>query len=234
VIGIVVATALPFLWFRYRRLKREPIYEEVRDPGPTAQSGGQLDKTPLVFAASRIKVITLLAFSVLTFSVGAMWLWAQPGVCRVIGIATTAPFMAFALMMAVVGAIVKERLEITPQGLTHSTFWRSRSWSWDEIRNITLLKLRGFGFAWTSGIVFNRFSSDRYATGQARVMLRPIWPIASDKLAELLNVARLRWSSSKGASFVPVKKGVSHYLPLAITWLIVGIVLYLIIGRPCG
>ena len=234
VIGIVVLISVPFFWFRYHRLQREPIYEAVRDPEPTAPPDSQLDRTPLVFVASRLKILGLLLFSVLAFSVVALMLWTQPGVCGVVGIATTAPFIVFTLAMAVIGLVVLERLEITPEGLKHSTFWRSRLWSWDEIRDLTLIKGRAFGLSWTSGIVFNRFSSDRYASGPARIMLRPTWPMASDKLADMLNRARLRWSSPKASEFVPVRKGLSHYLPAALAWLFVGIMLYLLIGRPCA
>jgi hypothetical protein len=234
VIGIVVLIAIPFFWFRYRRLKREPIYEEVRDPEPTAPPDSQLDKTPLVLAASRLKILALLILSVLAFSFVALMLWTQPGVCGVIGVATTAPFIAFTLVMAVIGLVVLERLEITPQGLKHSTFWRTRFWSWDEIRNLTLIKGRAFGFAWTSGIVFNRFAADRYTTGPARVMLRPTWSMASDKLADLLNRARLRWSSAKTSTFEPVQKRLSDDFPAALAWLFVGVMLVLLIGRPCA
>ena len=37
------------------------------------------------------------------FSFVALMLWTQPGVCGVVGIATTAPFFVFTLAMAVIG-----------------------------------------------------------------------------------------------------------------------------------
>lgn len=234
VIGIVVLICVPFFWFRYRRLQREPIYEAVRDPEPNSPANNDLARTPIVFVASRLKVLGLLLFSVLAFSVVALMLWTQPGVCGVVGIATTAPFIVFTLAMAIIGLVVLERLEITPEGLKHSTFWRSGFWPWDEIRDLTLIKGRAFGISWTSGIVFNRFSPDRHASGPARIMLRPTWPIASDKLADTLNRARLRWSSRKAPDYFPVRKGPSHYIPTALAWLFVGIMLYLLIGRPCA
>jgi hypothetical protein len=234
VVGIVVLISAPFFWFRYRRLQREPIYEAVRDPEPTAPSDVRLDNTPIVFVASRPKILALLLLSVVAFSVAALIFWTQPGVCRVLGLATIAPVFAFTLAMAVVSLAVLERLEITREGLKHSTFWRSRFWPWDEIRDLTLIKARAFGRSWTSGIVFNRFSADPYASGPARIGLRPTWPLASEKLADLVNQARLRWSSPTASEFFPVRKGVLHYLPAALTWLFMGLMLYALIERPCA
>lgn len=84
VIGIVVLISVPFFWFRYRRLQREPIYEPVRDPEPTAPPDSQLDSTPLLLVASRLKILGLLFLSVLAFLAVALMLWTQPGVCGVV------------------------------------------------------------------------------------------------------------------------------------------------------
>lgn len=229
----VLLALIPFFWFQYRRLQREPMYEAVSD-NQIAPPNDPLERTPTILVASRLKNLVLLLVSVVGFSFGALLFWRQPGLCGIAGIASTAPIMAFALTIGVAGLISRERLEITRQGLKHTTFWRSQSWSWDQIRDLTLIKARGFGFSWTSGIAFNVFSSDPYASGPARVTLRPTWPIASNELADMLNRARLQWSSATAAHLYPVRKNWMHYLPMALTWLYAGGAVLLYMGRPCG
>ena len=233
VFAITLLICFPVFWFRYRRMQREPIYEAVPEPAPDAALDILLDNTPIVIVSSRLKMLVLLVVLVLAIVVSAAMVWTQPGVCRVGGMVVTAPFFGFAVLTGLIRLVMLERLEITPEGLRHTSFGWSRFWPWGEIRDLTLIRARG-AFSWISGITFNRFSPEQHAAGPARVVLRPTWRMASDKLADLLNRARLRWSSPLASTYVPVKKSFAHYAPMVLTWLFACGMLYLLMVRPCG
>ena len=233
-IGVCVLIAVPVLLFQYRRQQREPIHVEIEDPAQGAPSDARLDSAPVVLVASRGKVAILLIAAIASIGLLALFMWGQPGVCRVAGIGSLVPFVVFAIVFAALGLLKPERLEIAHQGLTHVTFWRLSFWSWDEIRNITVIKARMFGSTWTSGIWFNRFADTASSPGPAHPALRPVWPIASDELAALLNEARLRWSSARGPTLVPVKTPIADRILAALPFVPMGLLVWLMIAHPCG
>jgi hypothetical protein len=151
----------------------------------------------------------------------------------VIGLGGVAVTSVLAWFPAVALLFKPGRLEISPSGLRRETAWGIREWSWNEIRHITVIKIRALG-NWSSGVCFTRYTADPYSEGPARPMLRPIWTVSADELATLLNEARVRWSSGTGDHYLPAR---TRLIDHAVQFLIlasVGAMLWIFIGRPCG
>jgi len=233
IVAIIAAFSMVWVfWFRYRKLEQESPYVAVPDPAPGAPADARLTGVQFVLVASRSKMLAVLAGSALGAAVISLVMWAQPGVCRAIGLASFAPFYALSLATFAGGMIRPERLEIAPWGLKHITFWRTRQWPWEEVRDVTVIKtLRG---AWTSGIAFNRHASGASQAGPTRPMFRAVWPIPTEEVAKLINDARSRWSPAGASGLAPARKRLTDYITLALTWGAFAILIVLMMLRPCG
>jgi len=211
VFAIVLVIAGSLGWRDYRRLRDDPIMVEVAEAEPGRDLSHRLDQPPVVLVASRLKSSVRPAFMV---AFGAIWVGlslAQPGVCRVVSLTAYLPFLMIAFVMSVSCVLKPERIALAPEGLTYLAPWGNRHWSWDQIREIKLVKtqisipfIRWFRKGRPSrGIYFKVFYPAGAVRRRSRYGLGPVWRYSGDELALLLEAARTKWSTSAAAELLP-------------------------------
>lgn len=167
---------------------------------------------------------------------------AQPGICRVVSLGAYSPFLLVGLFISVTPVVKPERLVLARDGLTYSAPWRKRHWSWDEIRDIKLVKsqspipfVRWFWRARpASSIYFTVFQPPGHARGPARYALRSVWAFTGDEVASLLETARRRWSTPAGVGFVPAPGLYGEYMRTGLPLAVVFGTLWMWYAQPCA
>ncbi len=95
------------------------------------------------------------------------------------------------------------RLTIDRKGLRQSGLWRTRRWSWAEVADFRVLAValggRRVGFDYSVGRGDGRLEGQGAPLG-ADAALPGGWELGPARLAELLNQARMVWSSSDSQS----------------------------------
>ncbi len=239
VLGIAVVISVPISWLTYRRMMRNPIVVAAGEPSPTALAQVDLDHAPVTLVAERWKVIvsTLygLAIAAIFVTIGAV----QPGVCRVISVAGLVALFFWPLVSFAVCIFILPTLTLSRDGLSMKTPWWTRSWTWDEIRDIKITKVtipfvgRLFARRPDQSIYFRRFQPSDRLTGPAQAGFRAMWSLKGEELGAVLNAARERWSTSLGQSYVPVPKTWRTYIAVTLRLAVTAGILWLWYAQPC-
>jgi hypothetical protein len=234
-LAVMVLICAPISWLTYRRMLRNPIAVAAGTASPEAVARMGLDHAPAAFAAERWKVLIstlyILAIAAIFATVGLL----QPGVCRTASLAATVALFGWPIVSWAASLFVLPALTISRDGLTYANAWRSRTWAWDEIRDIKVSKpnLRFLGRL-SEGVYFRRYQPPDHLEGPARAGFRAMWAMSGDELGALLNTARERWSTPLGASFVPVPTRWRAYVPMVIRMGVIAGMLWLWYAQPCG
>jgi hypothetical protein len=240
VLAVVAAITVPMMWLSYISNRRQPILVEIEKASSDAAQDGRLAHEPTILRASTGKVAFRTIFIVVAAATFLYIGFLQPGVCRVISIAAYAPLLLWSFAISALCLFVPERLVIEPAGLTHARLWLVRHWTWDEVRDIKLVKQQIPLIGWfvkrrpSMSLYFRRYQPEGHATGPALGGFESIWRMSGDEVADLLERARARWSTPAGASFVPVPKTYRLYIRTIITFALIGGVTWMWYAQPCA
>ena len=144
---------------------------------------GSLESPPIVVRASRLRTtlsLALLAAAVgyLIFRLGQDW--------------SDDDHAALFLL----DLLRPSRLTLDWRGLTQSRLWKTRRWSWDEVSEFRVLSRMGgrcVGFDYSVGRGDMRFEGQDSPLG-ADATLNGGWEMGPQRLARLLNEAKVRWT----------------------------------------
>ncbi len=155
---------------------------------------GSLESPPIVVRASRLRTtlsLALLAAAVgyLIFRLGQDWSDDDhAALFLLLGGAVIALFLLDLLRPS--------RLTLDWRGLTQSRLWKTRRWSWDEVSEFRVLSRMGgrcVGFDYSVGRGDMRFEGQDSPLG-ADATLNGGWEMGPQRLARLLNEAKVRWT----------------------------------------
>jgi len=236
VVGIMTLIFAPILWLSYRRQKRAPMLVELEKPAPNSDDGANTMIASQVIVASRwkaaVKCLLLIPVMVVIVLLGL----AQHSLCQIAIMAVLASLLLGGVIVTAASVLFPGRLVIAAEGLTHKQAWRTRRWSWNEVRHVTCVhtSMPFTQIRLSAGVMFQRYAPADSARGAWRQVFRSSWPMGDDKLADRLNQARARWSTNEGASFVPVPKSPLYYVRTAIIYVAIGLMLWVLIASPCS
>lgn len=240
VFAILVLISAPMLWLNYRRMRRDPILVPVAPSEPATPADVRLKNPPIILIASRWKTaarcVQIVIISVLFIAVSL----AQPGVCRLVSLVSYGPVVLWSFAVSVMGLWLPQRLELRPEGLTHVWLWRERNWTWNELRDLTLVKSQIPIFGWifknrpTSGLYFKRYQPEGHAFGAARAGFSSVWRESGQEVSKLLEAARIKWSTPAGNAFVPVPMRFRSYLWTGAVLAIMAGVVWMWMAQPCA
>ncbi len=240
VLAIILVVGAPILWFTYRSFRRDPTITPVEFTpadvfGPPARDGA-----PMEFVGSTWKALAWAIYLAAVFSLFLNFSFREPGVCRAASLTFVVPFALWSIATLFACVVRPERLTIAQDGLTHVWLWRSRHWTWDEVRDIRMVK-QNIPFVGrflkrrpVASIYFKRYQPPGRAGGRARVSFRSIYKVNGYELASALESARAEWLTPAGESFIPVPRTWRSYFPTAIVLVVVGALMWIWYAHPCG
>ena len=238
-LAVVIVITTPMMWLSYIKNRRQPILVEVAKIPPDVSQDIRPEHEPVILIASTWKSLLRTLFIGIVGGIFVYIGFLQPGLCRVISIAAYAPLALWSFAISAICLFLPERLTIDHSGLTYSRLWLIRHWTWDEIRDITLVKRQIPLVGWflkrrpTASLYFKRYQPKDQLTGPAQAGFGSIWRMSGDEIAELLETARARWSTPAGLTFVRVPKTYRLYIPTALTLAIVGGIMWMWYAQPC-
>ena len=158
---------------------------------------GSLESPPIVVRASRLR--TLLSLALLVAAVGYLIVrlgetWSDDEHAEVFMLLGGAVITLFLL-----DVLRPSRLVLDWRGLSQSRLWRTRRWSWDEVTEFRVLSKAGgrcVGFDYSVGRGDMRFEGQDSPLG-ADATLNGGWEMGPQRLARLLNEAKVRWTEGQ-------------------------------------
>ena len=173
-------------------MRRDPIIVSVGEVASVLTANDRLRQPPIVLTAARWKTLLRVIYIAFVGSIFIAISFLQPGVCRAVSLAAYAPLVIWSFGTAAICLWRPERLELRPEGLRHVWLWLDRRWTWNELRDITLIKRQIPFFGWlfrkrpTVSLYFKRYQPAGQATGPARAGVRSVWSESGEDVAQLL------------------------------------------------
>jgi hypothetical protein len=239
-LAVLLVIEAPLLWLTYRRYRRDPIITPVEPTQSDVFGPPELDGGPMEFVGSTWKLLAWTIYLAAIFSLFIGWSLKEPGACRVASLSLVLPFALWSMAIILACLVRPERLTIARDGLTHVWLWRTRHWSWDEIRDIRMVK-RSIPFirrflkrSPVASIYFKTYRPPGRPGGRARVGFRSIYTVNGYELAGTLESARAEWSTPAGQAFVPVPRTWRSYLPTSLAIAAIGALMWILYAQPCG
>jgi hypothetical protein len=228
------------LWLSFRRLRKNPTIVRIETPKSETPSGESLENAPLVFVASRRKILAVVALGVCLFGLVSLMTLGQTGVCRVGFGVSTLPGMVWLVAVWLWYLWDPPLLTLSPDGLRYKSKLLDRRWTWDEVREVSVSKfsipiISRFSTRRPSlFVMFRRFGLPGALSGPPSAGVRSIWKISGEDLGALLTAAHLKWSTPDQDRMTPIPRTFQHYARQALGIALGLFFVWILMAQPCG